>query len=347
MPFSTKSYAVFDAQDRFKPFEFKRRDPGPQDVAIDISYCGICHSDIHTARSEWGPAYYPCVPGHEIVGKVRSVGSQVKKFKVGDLVGVGCLVDSCRTCRSCKENLEQYCEKGWTGTYNSPSKDGEYTKGGYSNHIVVDEGFVLQIPSNLDLAASAPLLCAGITTYSPLKHVGLNSRHRIAVLGLGGLGHMGVKLAKSFGAEVSVLSRSPHKKEDAKRLGADHFILTTDKDVVQKYAEYFDFILDTVSAPHDIDQAFSMIKRDGTLILVGASDKPLSMSAFGPIFKRRRILGSLIGGIKETQDMLDHCSKHNITSDIELISPMDIDKAYERTLKSDVKYRFVVDCSKL
>lgn len=339
-----KAYANHSAEKPFVPYSFERRSPGPEDVAIDIEFCGICHSDIHTARSEWGPAYYPCVPGHEIVGRVQSVGAMVKKFKVGDAVGVGCMVDSCRQCVPCKEGLEQYCEKGMTGTYNSPSKDGDYTKGGYSTHIVVDERYVLAVPKNLDLAATAPLLCAGITTYSPLRHVGVGKGDRIAVLGLGGLGHMGVKLAASFGAEVTVLSRSPGKKEDALKLGAHNFVLTSDAAAVKKHTNHFDYILDTVSAPHDLGQAFGMIKREGTLILVGASDKPLPLSPFGLIMNRRKMMGSLIGGIPETQEMLDHCGKHNIVSEIELIGPEKINEAYERTVRSDVKYRFVIDC---
>jgi uncharacterized zinc-type alcohol dehydrogenase-like protein len=340
-----KAYANQSAAGAFGPYSFERREVGPSDVAIDIEYCGICHSDIHTARSEWGPAQYPCVPGHEIVGHVRSVGSAVTKFKAGDAVGVGCLVESCRECKSCKEGLEQYCEKGMVGTYNSPvNYEGGYTKGGYSTHIVVAERFVLSVPKNLDLAATAPLLCAGITTYSPMRHLGVGKGDRIAVLGLGGLGHMGVKLAASFGAEVTVLSRSPHKKEDAKRLGAHNFVLTSDEQAVKKHAGYFNYILDTVSAPHDLTQALGMISREGTLILVGASERPLPLSAFGLIMNRRRMMGSLIGGMPETQEMLNHCGKHGIVSDIELIKPERINEAYERTVASDVKYRFVIDC---
>ena len=343
----TRAYANHAADKPFVPYQFARRAPGALDVAIDIRYCGICHSDIHTARSEWGPAHYPCVPGHEIVGTVRSVGPKVTRFTVGDSVGVGCLVGSCGGCGSCKDGLEQYCEKGWVGTYNSLLPDGDYTKGGYSTHIVVDERFVLHIPKNLNLAATAPLLCAGITTYSPLCHLGVTKGHRVAVLGLGGLGHMGVKLAASFGAEVTVLSRTIDKKGDAERLGASKFLLTTDAPAVAKHSNYFDVILDTVSAPHDLAQALNMLRRDGTLILVGASERPLNLEAFPLIMGRRRILGSLIGGLPETQAMLDHCGKHNITSDIELISPDKINQAYERVLRSDVKYRFVIDCSKL
>lgn len=343
----TKAYANHAADKPFVPYNFVRRAPGPDDVAINIQYCGICHSDIHTARSEWGPAFYPCVPGHEIVGTVQAIGNQVTKFKVGQTVGVGCLVDSCGSCGSCNHGLEQYCENGWTGTYNSQLPDGDYTKGGYSSHIVVDQGFVLSIPENLDPAAAAPLLCAGITTYSPLRFLGVKEGHRVAVLGLGGLGHMGVKLAASFGAEVTVLSRSKHKQADAERLGASKFLLTSDSTAVEKHMGYFDVILDTVSAPHDLGQALSMLKREGTLILVGASERPLDLAPFPLIFARRKIMGSLIGGLPETQEMLNHCGKHNIVSDIELISPDKINEAYERVLKSDVKYRFVIDCTKL
>jgi alcohol dehydrogenase (NADP+) len=341
----TKGYAAHAADKPLEPFRFDRRSPNENDVVIDIAFCGICHSDIHTARSEWGPALYPCVPGHEIVGRVREVGSKVSRYKAGDTVGVGCLVGSCRSCGSCQEGLEQYCEKGWTGTYNSPVADGGYTRGGYSDLIVVDQNFVLKIPENLDLAATAPLLCAGITTYSPLRYVGVGKGDRVAILGLGGLGHMGVKIAASFGAEVTVLSHSPHKQKDAQRLGAHNFVLTSDKDQVAKYANYFDFILDTVSAPHNLDQALGMIRRQGTLIMVGASDKPLALNVFPLIFSRRKLMGSLIGGLPETQEMLDHCGKHNIVSDIELINANKINEAYERTMKSDVKYRFVIDCA--
>jgi uncharacterized zinc-type alcohol dehydrogenase-like protein len=343
----TKAYANYAADKPFVPYNFERREPGVKDVVINIAYCGICHSDIHTARSEWGPAHYPCVPGHEIFGKVEAVGSEVTRFQIGDSVGVGCMVDSCRECHSCKEGLEQYCEGGWTMTYNSTTPDGDYTKGGYSDKIVVDERFTLKIPRNLDLAASAPLLCAGITTYSPLRFVGVSRGDKVGILGLGGLGHMGVKLASSFGAEVTVLSQSPKKREDAARLGAHDFVLTQDTDAVAKRINYFDYILDTVSAPHDLASACSMLKRQGTLIMVGASDKPLELNVFPLIMGRRQIMGSLIGGLPETQQMLDHCGIHNIVSDIELIPASKINEAYERVLKSDVKYRFVMDCATL
>ncbi len=343
----TKAYANLAADKPFQPYSFVRRAPGPTDVAISIKFCGICHSDIHTARSEWGPAFYPCVPGHEIVGTVQSVGKSVTAFKAGDNVGVGCMVGSCQSCASCKEGLEQFCQNGFVGTYNAPLPDGDYTKGGYSSHIVVDEKFVLRVPSNLDLAGTAPLLCAGITTYSPLRHLGVTRGSKVGILGLGGLGHMGVKLAASFGAEVTVISHSAQKRDDAKRLGANSFLLSNDSDSMTKYTNYFDVIIDTVSAQHDLSPALNLIKRDGTLVLVGASEKPLSVHTFPLILSRRSVMGSLIGGVKETQEMLDHCGKHNIVSDIELISANQINVAYERILKSDVKYRFVIDCGTL
>ena len=342
----TKAYANHAADKPFVPYSFKRRELGPDDVGIKIQFCGICHSDIHTARSEWGPTPYPCVPGHEIVGVVDAVGSNVDKFKTGQKVGVGCLVGSCGSCPSCEDGLENYCDKGFVGTYGAPEGDGDYTKGGYSDYIVTAQHFVLSIPDNLDLAAAAPLLCAGITTYSPFKHVGLKKGDKLGILGLGGLGHMGVKLGASFGADVTVISRSIHKKPDAESLGAHNFILSSNEDEVARHAETFDYILDTVSAPHDLAQAMGMLKREGTLIMVGASERPLDLSVFPLIMRRRKILGSLIGGISETQEMLDHCGKHNITSNIELIEPTKINEAYERTINSDVKYRFVIDCKK-
>lgn len=343
-----KAYAAQNATSPLAPYEFERRAVGDKDVQIQILYCGICHSDIHTARNEWHGTIYPCVPGHEIVGKVTAVGKTVSKYKVGDQVGVGCLVNSCRYCGSCKEGLQNYCDNGFTLTYNSASADPtKHTMGGYSSHIVVDQDFVLTIPQGMDLAATAPLLCAGITTYSPLKHVGVGKGDRVAVLGLGGLGHMGVKLAAAMGAEVTVLSRSPQKAEDAKRLGAAHFALTTDDTQMTKMAAHFDYILDTVAAKHDVNQALNCIKRDGTLIMVGAADKPLDLAVFSLIFKRRQIMGSLIGGIPQTQEMLNFCAKHNIVSDIELINPTQINEAYERTVSGRVKYRFVIDNQKL
>lgn len=342
----TKSYAMHSKNDKFQPYDFTRRDVGPNDIAIEIKYCGICHSDIHTARSEWGEANYPCVPGHEIVGTVKQIGATVDNFKIGSLVGVGCMVDSCQDCNTCEQGFEQYCENGFTGTYNSNISETEYTMGGYSDYIVVDKNFVLQVPENLDPAAVAPLLCAGITTYSPFKILGLKKGDKVAVNGLGGLGHMAVKIAASFGAEVTMLSRSPNKKADAERLGAHNFLLTNDLQGMNNARNSFDIILDTVSANHDLNALLSTIKLDGTLIMVGLPEKPLPVSVFSLIANRRRMMGSLIGGIKETQEMLDHCAKHNIVSDIELIEPKDINTAYERVLKSDVKYRFVIDCSK-
>ncbi len=342
---NVRGYATHNAKTPLAPFEFKRRDVEKDDVQIEISHCGICHSDIHTARDEWGGTVYPCVPGHEIIGNVISVGPSVTKFKVGQKVGVGCLVDSCGTCSSCNEGLENYCEKGFTLTYNSPVQDVEkVTYGGYSTHIVVKEKFVLNVPESLDSAGAAPLLCAGITTYSPLRHVGVSKGDKVAVLGLGGLGHMGVKLAASFGAEVTVLSRSPHKAQDAKRLGAANFVLTNNEKDVQKHLNHFDVILDTVSAKHDLAQAISLLRREGTLIMVGASDQPLALEVFPLIFGRRNLMGSLIGGLPQTQEMLNHCAKHNITSDIELIRPDQINDAYEKTVAGQVKYRFVIDC---
>jgi len=341
---SVKAYAAQSPTSPLAPYSFERRAVGLKDVLIEIEYSGICHSDIHQVRDEWGGSIFPMVPGHEILGTVRSVGSKVSKFKVGDVVGVGCMVDSCRTCGSCKDGLEQYCETGFVPTYNGLEKDKKTpTQGGYSTHIVTEEDFVLRIPAGLDKAGAAPLLCAGITTYSPMRYVGLGKGHKIAVLGLGGLGHMAVKLAASFGAEVSVLSGSASKEVDAKRLGASHFILTKEKTEVAKYQNHFDFILDTVAAKHNLNQALDLLKREGTLIMVGASHEPLDLGVFSLIMKRRKMMGSLIGGIKETQEMLDHCGKHKIVSDIELISASQINEAYERMIKGQVKYRFVID----
>lgn len=341
----SKGYAAQSATTALKPFTFERREPGPDDVAFDVEYCGICHSDIHSARNEWGHAIYPMVPGHELIGKVTAVGKAVENFKPGDPVGVGCLVDSCRTCQSCQQGLENYCEMGMTFTYNSPSKDSNHpTYGGYSNNFVVDKRFLLKIPKNIYGPGAAPLLCAGITTYSPLKYVGIKKADKIAVLGLGGLGHMAVKLAASLGAQVTVMSRSLYKKEDAKRLGAHHFILTSDEKSMTAATNHFDYILDTVSAKHDLNQALGCLKREGTLILVGASDKPIDLEVFSVIFNRRKILGSLIGGLPQTQEMLNHCSKNNITSDFELIKPNQINEAYDRVVAGKVKYRFVIDC---
>lgn len=344
----TKAYAAQEATASLAPFTIERRDPKPTDVQIDIIYCGVCHSDLHTARNEWGNTVYPVVPGHEIVGRVTKVGDKVTKFKQGDLVGVGCLVDSCRECASCKEGLEQYCEKGWVGTYNGKEKDGSgITFGGYSKNIVVHEDFVLSVSEKLPLEGVAPLLCAGITTYSPLKHWNVKKGDKVGVVGLGGLGHMGVKLAASFGAEVTMLSHSPSKKKDSEELGAQKFVLTSDEEQVKGVANYFDFILDTVSAEHDYNLYLGMLKRDGKMVCVGAPPTPAQIPAFNLIFQRKSIAGSLIGGLPETQEMLDYCAEHNIVSDVEVIDIKDINEAYERMLKGDVRYRFVIDMSTL
>ena len=331
-----------------KQFNIKRREPGPHDIEIEILYCGVCHSDLHTARNEWHGTIYPCVPGHEIVGKIVRVGKHVKKFKEGDHAAVGCLVDSCRECDYCKEGLEQYCENGITGTYNSPDKYlGTQTYGGYSESIVVDEAFVLSVPENLDLAATAPLLCAGITTYSPLRHWKIGKGKRVGIVGLGGLGHMGVKLAKAMGAEVIVFTTSLSKVEDAKRLGADDVVLSKDATEMKRYAGKLHFVLDAVSAQHDINEYLKLLRVDGSLALVGAPEHPLPVSAFSLIPNRRSFAGSMIGGIPETQEMLDFCGEHNIVSDIEMIKIQQINEAYERLLKGDVKYRFVIDMASL
>ncbi|MGZ3807721.1 MAG: NAD(P)-dependent alcohol dehydrogenase, partial [Bacteriovorax sp.] len=331
------------------PFEFERRNPRAHDILIEIDYCGVCHSDIHQARNEWEGAVYPMVPGHEIVGHVTHVGDQVKKFKVGDLAGVGCLVDSCRNCESCKDGHEQFCENGSVGTYNSVEKDGvTRTFGGYSKRIVVNEDFALKIPNNLELSKVAPLLCAGITTYSPLRHWKVGPNQTVGVVGLGGLGHMAVKLAHSFGAHVTVFSHSQSKKEDALRLGASQFVSTLDPDIVlEAHARKFDFILDTVSAHHDLNLYLQLLKRDGTMVLVGLPERAHEIEAGNLVFGRRSLAGSLIGGIPETQEMLDYCGTHNITSDVEVIHPSMINEAYERMLKGDVKYRFVLDMKAL
>lgn len=345
---STKSYAAQSATDPLAPWTIKRRVPKPNDVEIQILYCGVCHSDLHTARGEWGNSVFPVVPGHEIVGRVTAVGDKVKKFKAGDLAAVGCLVDSCRECDNCKEGLEQYCSNGMTGTYNSPEKDGSgMTYGGYSKSIVVREEFVLTISDKLPLEGVAPLLCAGITTYSPLRHWKVGKGHKVAVLGLGGLGHMGVKLAVSFGAEVTMLSHTASKKADAERLGAHHFALTSDETQLKSLANSFDFILNTVSAPHDYNIYLGMLKTNGVMVCVGAPPAPAQVPAFNLIFQRRSLAGSLIGGLPETQEMLDYCAAHNIVSDVEVIAIKDINEAYERMLKGDVRYRFVIDMATL
>lgn len=342
------SYAVHSATTPLAPFTIQRRDPGAHDVQIEILYCGVCHSDVHVARNEWHGTTYPCVPGHEIIGRVLKVGDHVTKFKEGDLAGVGCMVDSCRECESCKDDLEQFCEKGPIFTYNGPDKHtGGLTYGGYSESVVVDEAFVLHIPKNLDLAATAPLLCAGITTYSPLRHNNVTKGQKVGIVGLGGLGHMGVKLAKAFGAHVVVFTHSPNKIEDAFRLGADEVVNSNDENEMKKHLNSFHFILDTVAAQHDINAYFVLLKRDGTLTQVGVPPEPLAVQVDSLIFGRRNFSGSLIGGIKETQEMLDFCGEHNITADIELIPIQKINEAYDRLVKNDVKYRFVIDMASL
>lgn len=345
---NVNAYAAKSAEKPLEPLRIDRREPGAEDVEIKILYCGVCHSDIHTARNEWGGTIYPVVPGHEIVGKVTRVGEGVTRFKVGDTVGVGCFVDSCGHCDSCKDDQEQYCENGHTQTYNSESQDKKtITQGGYSSHIVVTQGFVLSVSDKLPLEKVAPLLCAGITTYSPLRHWNVKKGDKLAVLGLGGLGHMAVKLAASMGAEVTVLSRSKTKEKDAADLGAHHFELTTEKDNMKRLANSFDFIIDTVSAEHDYNEYLALLKINGTMILLGVPPTPSQVSAAQLIFGRRSLVGSLVGGIKETQEMLDYCAEHGITSDVEMININQINEAYERTLKGDVHYRFVIDMDTL
>jgi alcohol dehydrogenase (NADP+) len=346
--FEVPAYAAQTAKSPLAPFKIKRRDPGPHDIQIDILFCGVCHSDLHTVRNEWTNSVYPVVAGHEIIGRVIKAGAQVRNFKEGDLAAVGCMVDSCRKCDSCRQGLEQFCEVGFTGTYNAEDKHlGGMTFGGYSNTIVVDDAFVLQVPKNLELSGVAPLLCAGITTYSPLHHWKVGKGQKVGIVGLGGLGHMGVKLAHALGAEVVLFTTSPGKKEDARRLGADEVVVSKNQAEMDKQLNSFHFILDTVSAPHDLNAYLNLLRRDGTLTLVGAPDKDPSITVFNLIMKRRQLAGSLIGGIKETQEMLDFCSDHGITSDVEVIPIQKINDAYERMLRSDVKYRFVIDMASL
>lgn len=343
-----KAFGTKAPTEDLKQITIKRREVTAKDVEIDILFCGVCHSDLHTARNEWGGTIYPNVPGHEIVGRITKVGNNVTKFKVGDLAGVGCMVDSCRECESCKEGLEQYCENGNTLTYNSLEKYlDQQTFGGYSERVVVDEDFILHIPENLDLAATAPLLCAGITTWSPLKHWNVGPGMKVGIVGIGGLGHMGVKFAKAMGAHVVVITTSASKVEDAKRLGADEIILSTDEGQMKSNTGTLHFILDCVSAQHDINAYLSLLKRDGSLAIVGAPEHPLPVAAFSLIPGRKSFAGSTIGGIKETQEMLDFCGQYNIVSDVEMISMQDINKAYDRLLKGDVKYRFVIDMASL
>jgi len=347
----TKAYAAQSATTPLAPFSVERRAPGPKDVALEILFCGVCHSDLHTARGEWHGVQFPAVPGHEIVGKVTAVGSDVKKFKPGQIVGVGCMVDSCRSCAACKNGLEQYCDGpvSFTGTYNGPVGGGPNTYGGYSAAITVDQDFVLAVGHDeKNLAAVAPLLCAGITTWSPLRHWNTGPGKKVGIVGIGGLGHMGIKLAHALGAHVVAFTTSPDKIADARKLGADEIVISKDEAQMQKHAGSFDLIINTVAAPHNLDAYMVLLKRDGAQVLVGAPPTPHpSPAAFNLIFKRRSLAGSLIGGIAETQEMLDFCAKHNIVSDIEKIPMQDIDKAYERMLKNDVKYRFVVDMASL
>jgi uncharacterized zinc-type alcohol dehydrogenase-like protein len=341
------AYATMAAREPLKPYTIARRDPGPHDVLIDILYCGVCHSDIHQARDEWGGSIFPMVPGHEIVGTVAKLGGQVSQWQVGDTVGVGCFVDSCRVCEACRDGEEQFCEKGMSVTYNGYEQDGKTpTHGGYSTRITVNEDYVLRIPPGLPLARVAPLLCAGITTYSPLKRFGAKAGDNVAILGLGGLGHMGVKIAKAMGAKVTVLSHSANKRDAAIALGADDFVDTSDQEAFRKNAKRFDFILDTVSARHDYNAYLELLKRDGTMVLVGIPD-PIPLAAGSLVMQRRHLAGSLIGGIRETQEMLDFCAKHGVLSDVEVIPIQRINEAYERVLKSDVRYRFVIDLASL
>jgi uncharacterized zinc-type alcohol dehydrogenase-like protein len=348
--YNAKAYSAASATSPLASSKIARRDPAEHDVQIEILFCGICHSDLHQVRNEWKeamPTVYPCVPGHEIVGRIAKVGSAVSSFKPGDLAAVGCMVDSDRTCPECQAGLEQFCSN-FTLTYNFPDKHlGGVTYGGYSESIVVDQRFVLHVPSNLNLAGAAPLLCAGITTYSPMRHWGVTKGKKVGVVGLGGLGHMGVKIAHALGAHVVVFSTSPNKKDDALRLGADEVVISRNADEMQKHVSSFDFILDAVSADHDINAYINLLRRDGNIVLVGAPEKPLAVSAFSLLMGRRSLSGSPIGGIPETQEMLDFCGKHNITADVEVIPIQEVNEAYERLLKSDVKYRFSIDMASL
>jgi uncharacterized zinc-type alcohol dehydrogenase-like protein len=345
---ATRGYATGGPKEELAPFDFERREVGANDVLIEILYCGICHSDIHQARNEWENSIYPMVPGHEIVGRVAQVGAGVTRFKEGDMAGVGCFVDSCRQCGSCREGEEQFCETHMVPTYNGTEADQQTpTYGGYSSQIVVDESYILRIPDNLPPAGAAPLLCAGITTYSPLRQYKVGPGQRVGVVGLGGLGHMAVKLAASMGARVTVFSTSPSKEQDARSLGAEEFVVTRDPQKLEPLASSYDFILDAVSAPHDPNLYLNLLKRDGVMVLVGAPEKPLEVSAFSLIMQRRRLAGSLIGGIRETQEMLDYCAEHNITSDVEVIPVAQVNEAYERAIRGEVKYRFVLDMKTL
>lgn len=343
-----KAYAAQQAKAQLAPWNFERREVGPNDVQFDILYCGVCHSDLHQINDDWGPGIFPMVPGHEIIGKVKQVGANVKRYKIGDMVGTGCLVDSCRTCENCRHGLEQYCLNGHSQTYNALEQDKKTpTYGGYSDTIVVHEDFVLRISDKLDPAGAAPLLCAGITTYSPLRHWKVGRGHKLAVLGLGGLGHMAVKFGVAFGAEVTVLSTSPSKEKDAKKLGAHHFLVTKDEKQLKAAYGSFDFILDTVSAPHDLNMYLSLLKVNGVHICVGVPPSAYQLNALSLIPYRKSVVGSMIGGLPETQEMLDFCAENNIVSDIEMIDIKDIHKAYDRMNKGDVRYRFVIDMATL
>ena len=343
-----KAYAAASKEADLKPFELERRDTLDDDVKINILFCGVCHSDLHQVRNDWKNSVYPVVPGHEIIGKVMEVGKNVSKFKTGDLVGVGCLVDSCHTCSACKDDLEQFCENGATFTYNSKDKHlGGHTFGGYSESIIVDQQFVLNVPENLDAKAAAPLLCAGITTYSPLAHWGVKKGDKVGVIGLGGLGHMGVKFAHAMGAHTVMITTSPSKSEDAKALGADEVLISKDEDQMKKHAGSFDFLLNTIPVGHDMNPYANLLKRDATMVIVGAVEPLDPLHGGSLIMGRKSIAGSLIGGIKETQEMLDFCGAHNVVSDIEMIDIQNINDAYDRLQKSDVKYRFVIDMKSL
>jgi uncharacterized zinc-type alcohol dehydrogenase-like protein len=344
----TKAYAALNAKEPLAPFKFRRRDVRPNDVQVEIMYCGVCHSDIHQVRDEWGESIYPMVPGHEIVGRVIKVGNDVKKFKPGDIAGVGVMVDSCRKCKNCEKQMEQYCAEDMTGTYNSMERDGvTIAQGGYSSNIVADERYVYHISPKLDLKAVAPLLCAGITTYSPLRYAGVTKGTRVGVIGLGGLGHMGVKFAVSFGAEVTLISTSPSKQEDAEQLGAHKFLLSTDKKQMKAAYSHFDVILNTISANHNYKKYLNLLDLNGKMLVVGLPAEDPKTSPFALIKNRRSITGSMIGGTKETQEMLDYCAEKNIVADVEVIPMKKINEAYERMIKNDVRYRFVIDMSTL
>lgn len=344
----TPAYAAVAPNQPLTPFSIERREPGPHDILLDVLYCGVCHSDIHQARDEWGGGIFPMVPGHEIVGRVKQVGSSVTKFKVGDLAGIGCMVDSCRTCETCGRGYEQFCEKGMAGTYNGTEMDRKTpTYGGYSSRITVAEHFALKVPAGLELSAVAPLLCAGITTYSPLRQWNCKKGDRVAVVGLGGLGHMAVKFAVSMGAEVTLLSTSPSKEADARRLGAHAFANSKDEATFQRLARRFDLIIDTISAPHDYNKYLGLLRVQGTMVVVGVPPEQVPVHAFSLIGGNKRLVGSMIGGIAETQEMLDYCAKHNIVSDVELIPIQKINEAYERMMRGDVRYRFVIDLASL